>query len=373
MAWEVPENPLYLAYAQGRATIENQPSADPRLPQRYGKEGNPAVGHIAPITHEDVALVPQSAYLDKRGDVVPTQDEGTGAQAIFDMPASFARTRYELSKDILGYVEVEAPLQGTNSPLLVVPSGIVEGPGVAPPFGGVVSLAIFQFGHLGAQVANIVADVLPGTLVRAPSASSFMRVTGRLAPRYFAASDTGVAPNITRVYLLFPGGPALTNDSFSNLPPNILELQGNGSGTIVAAGAQAAPVNYFGWCAHGYVATPIFDSVPTRVFRGTVPCSGPAPAAPFTNRARIPIPQGANSVRLMGGFFNPTDVPQSIPIQWTQNLDWGGVAGPFAPDNLNEVPIPLLQGVTSIDVFAGNGPVQNGVEVPFFAIFSLNV
>jgi hypothetical protein len=366
MAWDDPQNPDYLEYAQGRMTLENQPSADPRLPARYGK--GDSVGHRAPITHQDMTMVPQRAYLDTQGDAVPQQDEGTGSKAIFDMPASIARTRYILSKDIEGLVQVDAPQSG--SPLLVVPTGNSDTEGSTPPFGGAVALGIFQWGHLGTQ-SNIVCDVYPSTLVKVPSVGSFMRITGRMAPRYFANLDTGTAPNIVRTYLLFPGGPALTNDSFSDLPPNIMELQGVGPGTIVAAGVQNNPINYSGWCALGNSATPSTISLPQRVFRGTVLSAPPAPAAPFTNLSRIPIPHGAQSVKLIGGYFNPLETPQQVPIIWTQNIDVTNmVAGPFNPETTQ--PIPLLQGATSIDVFAGNSD-DGDIEVPFFAIFYLNV
>ena len=373
MAWEDPNNPVYLEYAQGRMTNEQHPQADPTPPTRYGK--HTSIGHVAPVTHEDVTLVPQSAYLERDGDIIPQQDEGTGSPIIFDMPASPARTRYRLSKEVTGYVEVEAPLAGTNSPLLVVPVGSAEivPPAISPValFGGAVVLGNFQFGHLGGQIANIIADVLPGTVVKVPTVSSFMRITARMAPRYFAHVDAGVVPNITRTYLLFPGGPPLTNDSFSDLPPNIMELQGSGPGTIVAAGAQGVPVSTFGWCALGFSTTPSIDSLPTRIFNGSVLSAGPAPAAPFTNIASIPIPHGALSVRVIGGFFNPLDTPQAVPIEWFQVLDWGAVEGPFQADT--EEPIPLLPGAVSILVSGGNSKGAGAIEVPFSAFFYLNV
>lgn len=367
--WEDLQNPFYVEYAQGRSSIEAQPTPDGRLPARYGKHAK--VGHVAPETHETVALVPQSAYLDRDGDVVPQQDEGTGSQAVFDMPASFARTRYRLSKDVMGYAEVEAPLLGSNSPLLVVPTGSAEGAPAVAPFGGAVAIVTFQFGHLGSQIANITTDVLPGSLVKSPTASSFMRVTGRIAPRYYAHTDAGALPNILRTYLLFPGGPALTSDSFTDLPPNIMELQGNGAGTIVAANAQQNPVQFFGWCAQGYVSTPSIDSLPSRVFRGTVPNS--APAAPFTNRSRVPIPRGAVGVRVIGGFNDQAAATQAAPVEWVQNLDWGGATtGPF-PANAPQ-PIPIVQGAVSIDVLGGSTAAASGtIEIPFAVYFYLNL
>ena len=368
MSWEDPQNSDYLEYAQGRMTIEGQPSADPRLPARWGKDN--AVGHVAPMTHQDVTMVPQSAYLRDNGDLVPQQDEGTRGQAVFDAPASPVRTRYILSKEILGVIQVEAP--EANSPLLVVPAGLGEGAPAVAPFGGAVALANFKFGHLGTQISNIICDVLPGSMVKVTTVSSIVIIGGRLAPRYFATQDTGVAPNILRQYLLFPGGPVLTNDSFSNLPNGIMELQGNGPGTIVNAGVAQQPVNFQGWAGQGLSTTPSIDSLPTRVFRGTVPSGPLAPAAPFTNRSRIPIPQGAQSVRIIGGFNNPVDAPQSVPIQWTQNIDVAGMAaGPFQPNT--NLPIPILPGATSIDVFSGNSVGDATIEVPFFAYFYLNV
>lgn len=367
--WESPDNPDYVEYALGRTSIEQQPSADPRVPARYNRDRSESVGHVAPITHEHVALVPQREYLERDGDIVPKRDMGTGSNAVFDNPASIARTQYILSKPIIGYVEVESPVPGQASPLTVVPSGSAEGP-ATPPFGGAVSLANFAFGHLGSQVANITADVLPGSLVRLTTASSFMNIKGRLGPRYFQSSDSGVLPNIVRTYLLYPGGPPLTNDNFTDLPDNIMTLQGSGAGTIVAAGVQTIPVQYFGWCGLGYVESPLLESVPTRVFRGTVPSAAPSPGVPFTNNALCPIPKGAVSVRLVGGFFNPADTPQAVTVQFTQILDWGAVEGPFAP---NGPPIPILEGAVAIGVQASQTAVSGAVEVPFALYYYFDV
>lgn len=366
LPWESLDNPAYVAYAQGKVSIEERPSTDPRSPARYGRQDSS--GRSLPsVEDRDVALVPEDVYITRNGDLIPTQDEGTGSSAVFDAPASFVRTRYRLSREILALAQVESP--GANSPLLVVPTGVAEGVGLAPPFGGVVALANFQFGHLGGQIANIIADVLPGSLVRVPTVSSMVRVTGRLAPRYFASVDTGASPNVVRTYLLFPGGPPLTNDSFSDLPPNILALQGVGAGTIIAAGVSENPVRFQGWAGAGLLPTPSIDSLPTRIFRGTVLSSG---ATAFTNRSRIPIPHGAQSVRVIGGFYNPADTPPAVAIEWTQNLDWSGaVSGPFAP-NLPQ-PIPIETGATSIDVFGGASAAAGTIEIPFAAIFYLNV
>jgi hypothetical protein len=367
MAWEDPQNPAYLEYAQGRMTIENQPSADPRLPTRYGKRND--VGHVAPVTHQDVEIVPQSAYLYQDGDLVAHQEEGTGSAAVFDMPASPVRVRWKLGREILGVVQVDSPIAGTNSPLQVVPVGSVEGP-ATPFFGGAVSLAVASFGHLGTS-RQMTFDVLPGTMVKLPTVDSFIRIAGRMSPRYFAHADVGASPNIVRTYLLFPGGPALTNDSFSDLPPNIMELQGIGAGTIVAAGAQNNPINYSGWAAKGLSPTPDQETLPVRIFRGTVLSSGAAPL-PFSNRARIPIPHGATAVAVFGGFYNPADTPPAVSIEWTQNLDIVGAdVGPFPSDP--ESPVPIVQGATSIDVFGGNSALAGSVEIPFFAYFYINI
>lgn len=365
--WEAPENPDYLEFAQGLSTIEAQPNADPRLGLRYGKQGSP--GHVAPVSHEDVALVPQSAYLEQNGDVVPQQDEGTRGQAIFDAPASPVRTRYILSKEITGYVQVEAPLAGTNSPLQVVPLGDPDAVPPVPPFGGAVALGGCQFGHKGDQ-RQMTFDVLPGGLVKVPTISSFLRMTGRIAPRYFASVDTGVSPNVVRTYLLFPGGPPLTNDQFSDLPPNIMELQGSGPGTIVAAGASGNPVNFAGWPAQGFSTTPSIDSLPVRIFRGSVLSSAIAPASP-SNRSRIPIPNGASGAILVGGFYDPARAPASVPVTWVQNLDTGATVGPFASDT--EEPVPILQGAVSIDVFGGASAAAGDVDIYYSMIYFLNV
>jgi len=373
MAWEDPQNFDYLEYAAGRATIEGQPSADPRVAARYSKGVAPDVGHVAPVTHEQVTLVTQDAYLEKDGDLVPHQDEGTGSQAVFDMPASVARTRYRLSKGVVGYIQVEPPTNGQLSPLNVAPSGTAQGAPPVAPFGGAVALARFQFGHLGSQIATITCDVLPGETVRLSTASSFMRVTGRIAPRYFAHTDAGALPAITRTYFLFPGAgaPALDNDNFSDLPNQIMSLQGSAPGTIVAADAQNIPVQYQGWCAYGYLpGSGVLEVQPRRIFNGTVPSA--APGTPFTNQAIVPIPRGAASARVIGGFFS-TAGNTSIPVQWTQNLDWlGAVEGPFGSNEIGL--IPIVPGAQSIRVYGGSDPIAAGnTEIPFSVIYYFNV
>lgn len=367
IAWESPDNPDYLQYAQGRSTIENQPSPDPRLPARYGKQDS--VGHRAPITHQDVAIVPLSERLRRRdGDDIAQQEEGTWSPATFDTPASPVRIRWELGREILGVVQVDPPAPSSNSPLLVVPVGSSEP--ATPFFGGAVSIAVAAFGHLGTQ-RQMAFDVRPGTMVKLPTVDSFLRIAGRIVPRYFAHADTGAEPDILRTYLLYPGGPELTNDSFSDLPPNIMELQGNIPGTIVNAGAQQVPVIFSGWPAEGLSPTPDQETLPTRIFNGSVPSSGPSPA-PFTNRARIPIPHGAISVAIFGGFYNPADTPAAVTVEWTQNLDIpGATVGPFPSDP--ESPVPIVPGATSIDVFGGNSAAAGSIEIPFFAFFYINV
>jgi len=365
MAWEDPQNPEYLEYAQGRTTIEGQPSADPRLPARYGKHA--MTGATPPVTHEDVAIVPQSAYLDRQGDDVPQQDVGTRSLVVFDAPSSPARTRYILGRELLAVVQVDSPQEG--SPLLVVPVGdsLITAPATAPVafFGGVVALGVCQIGHLGTST-QLVFDVLPGSLVKIPTVDSFMKISGRMSPEYFANQTVGAL----RQYLLFPGGPVLTNDSFSDLPPNIMELQGNLPGTIVAAGVSGNPISYSGWCGAGLSPTPDQETLPVRIFRGSV-LSSAAAGAP-TNATRIPIPRGARSVAVFGGIFNPALGVPSVPVTWVENLDVAGaVLGPFPSDG--ESPIPIVKNATSIDVFGGNSVAAGDLEIPFFAYFFINV
>lgn len=365
MAWEDPQNPQYLAYAQGRMTLESQPRFDGTTPVPYGRHDS--VGHRPPLTREDVAMVPQQAYLDLKGDEIPHQDEGTVSNAIFDAPASPVRARFHLSKEMLGIVQVAPP--GAGSPLLVVPVGdsLITAPAIAPVafFGGAVSLGLSQFGHKGGST-ELTFDILPGSLVKIPAVPSMMRMAGRIAPRYFA--NDGGTP--LRQYLLFPGGPVLTNASFSDLPPNIMSLQGGIPGTIVAAGAAGNPVVFSGWSGKGLSPTPDEATLPTRIFRGSV-LSSAAAGAP-TNASRIPIPFGAIGVAIFGGIFNSTLTPATVPITWVQNLDVAGAtAGPFPSDG--ESIIPIVQGATSIDVFGGNSAVVGDLEIPFFAYFYLNV
>jgi hypothetical protein len=365
MAWGDPQNPQYLAFAQGRMTLENQPIPDGSAPPRYGVRD--ATGHQPQLTEREVALVPQQAYLLQNGDEVPHQDEGTSSNAVFDSPSSPVRSRYHLSKEMLGLVQVDPPTPG--SPLLVVPLGdsLITAPAIAPVafFGGAVSLGLAQFGHKGGST-ELTFDVLPGSLVKIPAVPSMMRMAGRIAPRYFA--NDGGTP--LRQYLLFPGGPVLTQASFSNLPPNIMSLQGGGPGTIVAAGVAANPVTFSGWSGKGLSPTPDEATLPVRIFRGSV-LSSAATGAP-TNASRIPIPFGAIGVALFGGIFNSGLTPSTVPITWTQNLDVAGATvGPFPSDG--ESIIPIVQGATSIDVFGGNSAAIGDLEIPFFAYYYINV
>lgn len=366
MAWGDPQNPQYLAFAQGRMTLENQPLPDGTAPPRYGMRD--ATGHQPQLTEREVAMVPQSAYLLQNGDEIPHQDEGTTSPAVFDAPSSPVRARFHLSKEMLGLIQVAPPTAG--SPLLVVPVGdsLITAPATAPVafFGGAVSLGVSQFGHKGSST-ELTFDILPGSLVKIPAVPSMMRMAGRIAPRYFA--NDGGTP--LRQYLLFPGGPVLTSASFSDLPPNIMALQGNIAGTVVAAGAQSNPVVFSGWSGKGLSPTPDEATLPVRIFRGSVLSSAAAPAAP-TNASRIPIPFGAIGVAVFGGIYNSGLAVPSVPITWVQNLDVAGATvGPFPSDG--ESIIPIVPGATSIDVFGGNSVAAGDLEIPFFAYFYLNV
>jgi hypothetical protein len=114
----------------------------------------------------------------------------------------------------------------------------------------------------------------------------------------------------------------------------------------------------------------VLEVQPRRVFNGSVPSA--AAVAPFTSQSIVPIPRGAVSARVIGGFFNPAG-NVNIPIQWTQNLDWAGaIVGPFG-ENLEE-PIAIVPGAKSISVFGGSDPVGAGdTEIPFSVIFYLDV
>jgi hypothetical protein len=150
-----------------------------------------------------------------------------------------------------------------------------------------------------------------------------------------------------------------------------MELQGSGPGTVVAAGDATNPIKYSGWCGMGVSTIPDQATLPVRIFRGSVPSSGASPAA-FSNRARIPIPHNAKSMTLVGGFYNPADTPAAVGLVWTQNLDvTNAVVGPFALDP--DGAIPIVQGATSIDVFGGNSAAAGSIEVPFMAVFFMNI
>ena len=329
-------NPDYMAMAQGKATIEQTPQG--------------------PV------MVPKAEYIEQEDRHKPTQDQGTLSNAFFDSPASPSRSNWREAAMMSGLLQVPTPLKST-SPLLVVPSGSLT----AAPFGGVVALGVFDYKHLGGDF-RVNVDMVPGTVVKIPVVGSQGITAGRIIPMYWAHSDDGV--NHIRTYLLFPGGPTLTNDAFTDPPPNIIQLQGHGAGTINGDNCDGT-VPFIGWWGRGTTPTPSITALPTRTFRGSV--FAPAGGTANVWKSRIPVPRGAIACTIVGGFFSNATVPQTIAITaWTQNtLLATNPSGPFAPNTTN--PVPLLTDVQSIDVFADAGIAAANTEVPFSATFYINV
>lgn len=335
---ESMSNPAYIAMAQGKATIEQGPNG--------------------PV------MVPKAEYIGSEDPNKPTQDQGTLSFAVFDAPASPARTNWRESTMMSGVLQVPTPLPET-SPLFVTPTGTIT----TAPFGGGVALGVFDYSHLGGKF-RVNVDMNPGTTVKVPVVGSQGVTGGRLIPMYWAHSDDGVAH--VRTYLLFPGGPVLTNDAFTDPPPNIIQLQGTGNGTLLNPdNGSDGKVAFLGWWGKGTTPTPSITALPTRTFRGSV--KAPAGGAANVWLSRIPVPRGAIACIVVGGFFSNATVPQTIAITgWTQNtLLAGNPSGPFAPNTTN--PVPLLTDIQSIDVFAGIGLAAADTEVPFSATFFINV
>lgn len=357
-------NPLYEALYRGDVTIESQPNRTPNQAMPHGHQ----LDHLKPQfkTHDDVALVPTRAYdHGSPNDEYPSQDFATNSNANLDQPASIARVRYNNSKSLLALVSVAAPevtSVATSNSQLATP--ISSGDQNTAAVGGIQAGAVIQWGHKGVM-QRVTCDIIPGNLTKLPLAASSGEIFGRLLPKYYA--NNGVTGSAApRQYLLFAGGPVLTNAMYSDLPPNVLALN-----NISNANFQI-PAHYSGWFSQGVSPIPSLNAMPVRRFNGSVLSN----VAANVNFTRIPIPTYAFAVQVIGGIFDPTLTVASTTITWRINssvtaVSAGQTYGPFVGTNL-AAPIQLPYDATSIDVWVSAGPNPN-VEVPFCATYFLGV
>jgi hypothetical protein len=372
-AWESFYNPEFLAWGQSDATIEPQPSADPNLPARWGKD--PLGRAVPPVTHQDVALVPNWQYVGRELDDPdrPTQDNGTLALTGIGVTGAPARINFKVAQSIASYVFVPNPNDefalAIQDPSQPTPLGVppVQAAITDPPVGGAVSVAHLSFGHKGTQI-DVVYDVPPGQTVAIPIGASQGITSTFLTPKYFhnTAVAGGEPGTGFRSYLLFPLGPPLTQPpgtpggsnvwnsmtaqalAFNNFPG----LQAPQGGSPPVGNPNSTP--FLAWFALAPGIVPIPETQATRRFYGTVlstvalpnPLANPIVRADHVTVA--PIANNASTVKLVA---NP-----GLNFIIRGNSPFANY-GPF-PAN-TEITIPA--NATSIIVFTVANLTQPGV------------
>jgi len=382
-AWESLYNDPYVALQNSDASIEPQPSADPGLPMRWGKD--PLGRAVPPITHEHVALVPNYEYINREDPDQPTQDLGSLALTGIGATGTPARINYRRSKSLVGYTMVPSPdlefalaLKDRSQPtplgVLPIQTSIAE-----PPVGGCVSVIQMSMGHKGNQF-DFVIDVPAGQIVQVPFGASFGATRSFLTPKYFnREADATIEPDGFRFYILFPGGPPLTtppgpsagppNISGSSaiwnsmtadiLPrngfPNLSPPMYDGNGTLISGNPNTTP--FLGWFAESWGSfRNTSQTQAIRRFYGTVPCSAVIAnplSNPVVNAENIvvcPVAQNAKTVKLLAA------PGLSFVVRGNSAFSF---YGPF-PANMD---IDLPQNATSILVYATSDLSQPGNPV----------
>ncbi len=371
--WSSFATPDYKSLMQGNSTIEMQPQADPSLPRGYGVD---PMGRPALPTHQQVSLVPASAYMKDENPDIPTQDNGTLANTPIGARGDVARINYRLSKSLVGYIEVPSPdaevalamINPNFMPVLNVPP--VQANGAVPPVGGAVAIAQISFGHKGVQL-QVLFDTPQNQIIHVPFGGSFGILASMLAPKYYKNFDSIVNTKQLRQYLLTPlGGIILTNPSgvlhadnsalWNTLTQAILPLN-------ISQVPQPLLINnpntvpYQGWFA---VSNGAFTNTtltqPLRRFYGTVA----AAVTPFFQNTRCPVAWYASQVTLIANpalvfFINGLTSAGGITQRW----------GPFPVNQ----PVTIPVGATTIDVgdAVGLGGAVN-IEVNFELDYALS-
>jgi hypothetical protein len=348
--WESFDNPDYINAMQGRSTVEIQPSNDPTAPPRWGKD--PLGRAVPPVTHEHVALVPDTEYMRQEDSDVPSTDYGGLALTGVGISGAPSRTVYRMSKGLISYVEVPSPDEpfalAINDPTQPNPLNVppVQATIGDPPIGGCVSISQISFGHKGSQFQALY-DVPPAQIIHVPFGASYGASTSLLVPKYYTpATEAGTT---FRDYLLFPGGPVLTNLLWNTLNQNVLVQNGF---------TNPNSVPFMGWFALADSFSNTTFSQPNRRFYGSVLCTAAianplqSPIANPTQVTVVPVAWFASQVTLVG---NPALV---FAVRGLTSA--GGVTQIWGPFPANQA-ITLPAGATSILVWAASSLIQPGV------------
>jgi hypothetical protein len=249
------------------------------------------------------------------------------------------------------------------------------------PVGGAVSVAHLSFGHKGNMI-DVVYDVPPGQTVAIPIGASQGVTSTFLTPKYF--NDTAVAGGEPgtgfRSYLLFPGGPPITqppgtpggSSVWNSMTAQALAfnafpgLQVPQGGSPPVGNPNSTP--FLAWFALAPGIVPIPETQATRRFYGTVKCLV-ALANPLSNpivRANQvtvgPIANNASTVKLVANPGLIFAIRGNSPF---------AIYGPF-PAN-TEIPLPA--NATSIIVWAAVNITQPGnpdIEEFFELVYTLS-
>lgn len=309
-------------------------------------------------------MVTRDAYVRARGnDLFPTQDYSKADQAILDQAASLAQIKYELAKTLIAYASADFPIQGTTtiegttfalSPLLQKAEQVSN---AVPPVGGAVLCATLDFGHKGGS-RQVIFDLPPTQIVRAPFAGSFGKLSARLWPQYYTHNDDGLVAGV-RVYLLSPNGPILTTELWNSIPSNLMAEN-------FFTNPFGAPC--VGWFAEGFQQNDQ-PSRPTRRFYGSVKVTGVVAAQP----TRCPVANGATYVQLVGGIYDSAN-PTLQSLQFLQNLaPTSNVPLPqVGPFNVGDM-VPLDSKVQSIDVINSPNAAVAIHDIPFELVYYIGL
>ncbi len=368
------DNPDWVAFKKGDVTIERQPNRDPSTPANYGQD--PLGRAIPPQDHSTVALVPNEAYIsdDDDDDEEPTQENGTLTVVHIGSSGSYVRRNHRLTKSLVSYssvpgLDVTIPLT-ISDPTKPVPLAVppTQGAVDAAPVGGCISVSRFGVGHRGTQVSGLF-DVPPGEVVRLPVGASFIQNDGLLVPKYYSFRTDA---NMIRIYLVFPGGPDLTNARWNEIDQSVLPAN-NATGDLSVSNPNGCA--FMGWAANTAAYTNTAFSQAKRRFYGStftdsaaaLPNPWALPAAAAGAIVQCPIAWYASQVTLIA---NP-----GLVFVFVGPTSTGGITqftGPFPVNTPVQVPADAV----AIWVYAGVKPIITGVvriEVPFVLVYELSV
>jgi hypothetical protein len=318
----------------------------PGVPSSNPGDGSDLGGRRQQLPDQDRYIVLRNRRIDNLGPNLATTDNASEApNNALDVPGDVAKIDFVRSQPLTAYVEVDS-WDLANIPLALGVSPLAQpasGGGLAAYQGGAVSLAQLQYGHKGTML-EMIFDCPPGMMAKATVICSSARLKTRLAPKYYYSTD-----GAKRTYFIDAAKTiALTSSNFNQLPPNVMQL--NGFSNTNAFKSR-------GFIAEGSLSTNNELTLPKRRFYGSVKQG--AVANLLTN---CPIAWNAIAVTLTGGLFT---APATVStLKFVMNTITGQTLGPYG---MNQT-IPLVEGVSSIDVF---NDIITAADTPFELVYIL--